>query len=119
MATAPALAVGRFDGFGVAESDRGRFVARGVAWGTGVGFGFGVTFGVGVGLGVGFGVGLGVGVACGCEGRGLSDGLANGVTLVAPPSDCCVAKAGAQRMAVTRKATATDADLARARIDMV
>lgn len=114
-----ALAEGSFDGFGVASSDRGQFVVRGVACGAGVLFGFGVILGVGAGVGCGVAVGPGVGVACGWEGLGLSDGLANAVTPFPPPSGCSVAKAGAPMKTVTRRATATDADLARARIGMV
>jgi hypothetical protein len=55
-----ALADGRFDGFGVAVSCRGRFVVRGVGSGCGVGFGAGVILGVGFGVGVGVGPGVGV-----------------------------------------------------------
>ena len=82
----PGLPEGRFDGFGVAESDRGRSVVRGVAAGAGVGFGLGVILGVGFGVGFGVAAGPGVGVACGWEGLGLSDGLASVVTPVPPPS---------------------------------
>lgn len=118
-ALASGLPDGRFDGFGVAESERGRSVVRGVAAGAGAGFGGGVIFGVGVGVGFGVAVGRGVGVACGWEGLGFSDGLARVATPAPSPSAWSVAKAGAPRMAVTRMATASDADLARARINIV
>lgn len=115
----PGVAEGRFDGFGVAVADRGRSVVRGVAAGAGVRFGGGVIFGVGVGVGFGVAVGPGVGVARGWDGLGFSDGLARVITPARATSGCWVANAGAPMMAVTRMATASDADLARARINMV
>lgn len=117
VAPVPPLAEGRLDGFGVAPSALGRSVLRGVGSGSGVGFGAGVTFGVG--FGVGLGVGAGVGVARGWDGFGRSDGFANAITPLPSSLGCSIANAGTPMIAVTRMATATEADLARTPIGMV
>ena len=119
----PELAGGFFDGFGVAEPapDRGQFV-RAVgsgAGGAGVALGFGVGVGFGVGTAVGAAVGVGVGVACGWDGLGLLVCRAKPMAAWASSGGCWLAIAGAPTMAVTRRATASEADLARARISMV